>query len=62
VALCAVLVLGLVLVRPWERPGQKAGPTVWQGITAGIGEDEVPLETALQAVAYVFNGTPGTSS
>jgi hypothetical protein len=54
-ALIAVLVIGLLLARPWERPGQTAGPTVWQGITAGIREGEVPLETALQAFAYVFN-------
>jgi hypothetical protein len=54
-ALIAVFVVGLLLVRPWERSGRTSGPTVWQGITAGIVDGQVPLETSLQAFAYLFN-------
>jgi hypothetical protein len=53
VGLVAVLIAGLLLVRPWDRAAAATQPTAWQAITDGITGDQVPLDTGLQAFAYL---------
>lgn len=52
VVLLALLVV-LLVVRPWNRSGTVGEPTVWDAISGGITGDGVPVETALQAFAYL---------
>ena len=53
VGLVAVLLFGLLFVHPWDRAEAATQPTAWQAITDGITGDQVPLDTALQAFAYL---------
>ena len=53
VGLVAVLLFGLLLVRPWDRSTPTPQPTAGRRSPAGIDGDSVPLETALQAFAYL---------
>ena len=51
--LVVVLLAALLLLRPWDRAKPAEEETVWQAITSGIDGGQVPLETALQAFAYL---------
>ena len=53
VPLVAVLLAGLLFVRPWDRSTPAVGASAWQTITKGITADQVPVETALQAFAFL---------
>lgn len=67
--LVLLIIAAGLLLRPPSRTGQAPEQTVWGAITAGIHDGDVPLETGLQALAYLYHvdipgihvpsGTPG---
>src|ERR1700690_1799665 len=60
VLLVAVATIGLLVVRPWAGPSTSEAATIWEEITSGITDGQVPKQVALEAFAYDYRVTiPG---
>jgi hypothetical protein len=53
VLLLAGAAIAVLIIKPWASTPAAAQPTVWQEITGGITNGQVPKDVALEAFAYL---------
>jgi hypothetical protein len=54
VLLLAGAAIAVLIIKPWASTLAAAQPTVWQEITGGITNGQVPKDVALEAFAYLY--------